>query len=280
MTLTDNAAGWVRELRNVNVINHRRGKRIINTSWGLKPVLFYLRGFPVEAYPVFVSLALLSGIFVYIIELRRDHIESANAFYIAMFAILGGVIGSKLPIILIYWQELNSSPHPFAVLLSGRTIVGGLIGGAAGTFLAKKLFKIKERLGNQIAIPVTVGMAVGRVGCLLRGCCYGKATSLPWGIDLGDHVARHPSQLYEILFDILLAFYLAWRKKQGVEPGELFKIFLNGYLSFRFFLEFIRVEKIAFIGLTDFQVLCVISLIYINRNLGSKLFDRKKVLKV
>jgi len=233
----------------------------------------------VEAYPVFVLLALLSGIFVYLIELRRDRIESANALYIAIFAIVGGIIGSKLPIILIYWHELNSSPNSLDVLVSGRTIVGGLIGGALGTFLAKKLFHIKERLGNQIAIPVAVGMAVGRVGCLLRGCCYGQATSLPWGIDLGDHIARHPTQLYEMLFDILLVFYLAWRKKQGVEAGELFKIFLNGYLSFRFFLEFIRVEKIGFIGLTDFQVLCVISLVYINRNLGSKLFDRKKVLK-
>jgi len=233
----------------------------------------------VEAYPVFVLLALLSGIFVYLIELRRDRIESANALYIAIFAIVGGIIGSKLPIILIYWHELNSSSNSLDVLVSGRTIVGGLIGGALGTFLAKKLFHIKERLGNQIAIPVAVGMAVGRVGCLLRGCCYGQATSLPWGIDLGDHIARHPTQLYEMLFDILLAFYLAWRKKQGVEAGELFKIFLNGYLSFRFFLEFIRVEKIGFIGLTDFQVLCVISLVYINRNLGSKLFDRKKVLK-
>ena len=232
-----------------------------------------------EAYPVFVLLALLSGIFVYLIELRRDRIESANALYIAIFAIVGGIIGSKLPIILIYWHELNSSPNSLDVLVSGRTIVGGLIGGALGTFLAKKLFHIKERLGNQIAIPVAVGMAVGRVGCLLRGCCYGQATSLPWGIDLGDHIARHPTQLYEMLFDILLVFYLAWRKKQGVEAGELFKIFLNGYLSFRFFLEFIRVEKIGFIGLTDFQVLCVISLVYINRNLGSKLFDRKKVLK-
>jgi len=234
----------------------------------------------VEAYPVFVLLALLSGILVYLIELRRDRIQSANAFYIAMFAIVGGIIGSKLPIILIYWQELNSSPNHLNVLLSGRTIVGGLIGGTLGTFLAKKLFNIKERLGNQIAIPVAFGMAVGRVGCLLKGCCYGQATSLPWGIDLGDHILRHPTQLYEMFFDILLAFYLAWRKKHGVEPGELFKIFLNGYLSFRFLLEFIRVGKISYIGLTDFQVLCVISLVYINRNLGSKLFDRKKVLKV
>jgi len=233
----------------------------------------------VEAYPVFVLLALLSGIFVYLIELRRDRIESANALYIAIFAIVGGIIGSKLPIIVIYWHELNSSSNSLDVLVSGRTIVGGLIGGALGTFLAKKLFHIKERLGNQIAIPVAVGMAVGRVGCLLRGCCYGQATSLSWGIDLGDHIIRHPTQLYEMLFDILLAFYLAWRKKQGVEAGELFKIFLNGYLSFRFFLEFIRVEKIGYIGLTDFQVLCVISLVYINRNLRSKLFERKKVLK-
>lgn len=238
---------------------------MLNEAWGLKPVLFYIGKFPIEAYPIMLLIALLTGIVIYIWQLRRDGIHSSNALYIAIFAIFGGTIGAKLPLIFIYWQELNSNPDSLNILLSGRTIVGGLIGGAAGTFLAKKMFGIKERLGNQIAIPVAAAMAVGRIGCLLRGCCYGKAATLPWAVDFGDHILRHPTQLYEIIFDLLLVAFLSWKKKQNIKPGELFRTFLNSYLSFRFVLEFIRVEKVSILGLTDFQLLCMISLIYINR---------------
>lgn len=239
---------------------------MINETWGLKPILFYIGRFPVESYPVFLFIALVTGIIVYMIQLKLDRITKSNALYIAIFAIIFGTIGSKLPIIIMYWNQINSDPNSLDILMSGRTIVGGLIGGAAGTFLAKKIFKIKERLGNQIAIPVAAGMAVGRLGCLMRGCCYGKPTGLPWGIDFGDHIMRHPTQIYEMIFNVALVFVLAWKKTRGVKPGELFRIFLNCYMSFRFLLEFIRVEKISFIGLTDFQLLCVVSLFYINRH--------------
>jgi prolipoprotein diacylglyceryltransferase len=249
---------------------------MLNETWGLKPVLFYIGKFPVEAYPVFLLIALLAGIGAYIWQLRKDGIHSSNALYIAIFAIFGGTIGAKLPLIFIYWQELNSNPESMNILLSGRTIVGGLIGGAAGTFLAKRIFGIKERLGNQIAIPIALAMAIGRIGCLLRGCCYGEPTLLPWGLDFGDHILRHPTQAYEMVFDLLLVAFLIWKKKQDPKPGQLFRIFLNSYLSFRFVLEFIRVEKGSFIGLTDFQLICMISLIYINRKeIWHMIFRRK-----
>ncbi len=249
---------------------------MLNEAWGLKPVLFYIGKFPVEAYPVFLLLAFATGIGVYIWQLRRDGIRSSNALYIAIFAIFGGTIGAKLPLIFIYWNELNSNPQNMNILLSGRTIVGGLIGGAAGTFLAKRMFGIKEKMGNQIAIPVAIAMAVGRIGCLLRGCCYGKPTGLPLGVDFGDHILRHPTQAYEIIFDILLVVFLIWKKKQEIKRGELFRIFLSSYMSFRFLLEFIRVEKVSFLGITDFQLLCIISLIYINRNeILNKIFRKK-----
>jgi phosphatidylglycerol:prolipoprotein diacylglycerol transferase len=253
---------------------------MLNITWGLKPVLFYIGAIPVESYGVFMVLALIVGFLIYYRQLQKDQVKSSNALYIVIFALIGGVIGSKIPILIIYWKEINAAPGSANILLSGRTIVGGLIGGAVGTFGAKKLFKIKERMGNQIAIPVAAGMAVGRIGCTLRGCCYGKPTSLPWGIDFGDQIYRHPTQIYEILFDVFLVLYLSWKKKGEVAPGELFKIFLNFYMSFRFFLEFIRVEKVSFIGLTAFQLLCVISLVYINRNAIILHLKRKGVKEV
>lgn len=233
------------------------------TNWGLKPVLFTIENIPIDAYSVFVFLGIAIGAIIYFFQLKSDGIKNNNAMYIAIFALVGGAVGAKLPLLFMYWNKINA--NEVDIYLSGRTIIGGLLGGAIGTFSAKKLFKIKQRMGNQLAIPVAVGMAIGRIGCLLKGCCYGKPTNSVWGVDFGDNILRHPTQIYEMTFDFLLAGYLFWRKKQGVESGQLFTIFLNFYLGFRFIIEFIRVEQVAFWGLTDFQILCMVSLLYINR---------------
>lgn len=236
-----------------------------NELWGLKPVLFNIGEFPIESYPVMLFISLMVGGAIYLWQLKKDGIKSSNAFYIALFGIIGGTIGAKLPLIFMYWNELNTNANSLNNILQGRTVVGGLIGGTVSIFIAKKIFNIKERMGNQLAIPIAVGMAIGRIGCLLRGCCYGKETHLPWGIDFGDHILRHPTQIYEMIFDISMVIYLYIRKQKGVKPGQMYSIFLNGYLSFRFLLEFIRVEKVSSIGLTDFQILCIVGLIFINR---------------
>jgi phosphatidylglycerol:prolipoprotein diacylglycerol transferase len=179
----------------------------------------------------------------------------------------------------MYWNEINSNTNSINAVLQGRTIVGGLIGGTVSILIAKRIFNIKERMGNQLAIPITVAMAIGRVGCVLRGCCYGKETHLAWGVDFGDHILRHPTQIYEIIFDIAMVIYLSIRKRKrkGVKPGQLYSIFLNGYLSFRFVLEFIRVEKVSFILFTDFQILCIFGLLFINRKHLLSIFMRREV---
>lgn len=248
-----------------------------NESWGLRTVLFKIGDFPIEAYPVMLFLALLVGIGIYIWQLKKDGIKSSNAFYIALFGIVGGTIGAKLPLIFMYWNEINSNTNSLNTVLQGRTVVGGLIGGSISILIAKRIFNIKVRMGNQLAIPIVVAMAIGRVGCLLRGCCYGKETHLPWGIDFGDHISRHPTQIYEIIFDVAMVIYLSIRKRKGVKPGQLYSIFLNGYLNFRFLLEFIRVEKVSFIFLTDFQLLCIVGLLFINRKYLLSIFMRREV---
>ena len=247
-----------------------------NEAWGLRPVLFKIGDYSIESYPVLLFIALLTGIFIYVWQLRKDGIKSSNAFYIALFGIVGGTIGAKLPLIFMYWNEINSSTNSLNSVLQGRTIVGGLIGGTVSIFIAKRIFNIKERMGNQLAVPIVVAMAIGRVGCVLRGCCYGKETNLAWGINFGDHILRHPTQIYEIIFDISMVIYLCKRKRKGVKPGQLYSIFLNGYLSFRFLLEFIRVEKVSFIFFTDFQMLCIVGLLFINRRYLKSIFMRRE----
>ncbi|MGE5473361.1 MAG: prolipoprotein diacylglyceryl transferase [Ignavibacteriales bacterium] len=245
---------------------------IYPANWGVRPVLFNLGGLPVPSYSFFVLLGLAAGIAFYFIDARKNKAANENTFFIFIAALTFGALGAKLPIWIANYQLIMANPTNLSLLLSGRTIIGGLIGGTIGVILTKKVLKIKDKRGNQFAPAGAIGIAIGRIGCFLRGCCYGIPKYASWGVDFGDGVLRHPTQLYEAVFDFCLFIYLLIIRKNVTEPGKLFRIFLNWYFAFRFFIEFIRVEKIAFLGLTGFQLVSIMVLLYINRKLIAELF--------
>jgi prolipoprotein diacylglyceryltransferase len=109
--------------------------------------------------------------------------------------------------------------------------------------------RIKRRLGVTVAtgdvlvMPLVLGIAVGRIGCFLSGLAdrtYGVATALPWGVDFGDGVARHPTQLYEIAFLAAFAVVLVVLTPRLSVAGDRFKWFMIAYLTFRFAIDFIK----------------------------------------
>jgi prolipoprotein diacylglyceryltransferase len=98
--------------------------------------------------------------------------------------------------------------------------------------------------------PLIAGIAIGRMGCFLAGLAdhtYGVATGLPWGVDFGDGVFRHPTQLYEIGFLLILGIGLAVYARRKGRNGELFRLFMFGYLSWRLFIEFYK-PRLELIG--------------------------------
>ncbi len=118
-------------------------------------------------------------------------------------AVAGAALGSKilfwLEDPLLTWQNL----HNPAYLIGGKTIVGALIGGLITVEIAKHHIGIQQSTGDLYAIPLALGIAIGRIGCFLTGLAdntYGTPTNLPWGINFGDGIPRHPTQLYEMLF--------------------------------------------------------------------------------
>lgn len=221
-------------------------------AWGIRPVLFTLGGQPVSSYAFFVALGLVAAIGAYYLAIRRRGVGS-DGLYIALAAAVGGILGSKIPIWIANLREILTDPGRLELLLSGRTIVGGIVGGALAVYLTKKRLGITRRLGNHLVAPLCIGIFFGRIGCFLAGCCYGRATSLPWGVDFGDGMARHPTQLYEALFVLaLLAYALAMGDR--LAPGELFGRFMIAYFAGRFAWEFIRVNPASALGLTYYQI--------------------------
>lgn len=234
-------------------------------GWGIRSVLFSVAGYPVQSYTLFVTLGLVAAIVVYYLNTRGRSVGN-NALYIAIAAAVGGIIGSKLPIWIVNLPAILADPGRLDLLLSGRTIVGGIIGGALAVYLTKKKMHITQRLGNYLVPSLCIGIFFGRIGCFFAGCCYGVTTSLPWGVDFGDRLARNPTQLYEALF-VLGMFAYSQLKKDAYEPGELFRRFMIAYFGWRFLVEFIRVNPVSGMGLTYYQIVSLgVVLFYVFKN--------------
>ena len=170
---------------------------------------------------------------------------------IGLGAFCGAMIGAKLPFVLADWEGLGSGAAWFG---NGKTIVFGLVGGYIGVELAKWSMEIRTKTGDSFAVPVAAAVAVGRLACFVGGCCYGIPTSLPWAVDFGDGVPRHPTQLYEFAFHATAAGVLFTLQQRQLLRYQLIKLYIIAYLAFRFATEFIRPEQVLWVGLTGYQL--------------------------
>jgi len=169
---------------------------------------------------------------------------------LALAGFIGGALGAKLPFVLGAADGLLSDTAWFR---DGKTITTGLIGGYLGVEIAKLLMRIHVKTGDSFALPLALAMAVGRWGCFFNGCCYGAATDLPWGVDFGDDVRRHPTQLYESVFHLGMAVVLWQLLRHGALRYQHLKLYLIAYGVYRFLTEFIRPEPPYWLDLTFYQ---------------------------
>jgi prolipoprotein diacylglyceryltransferase len=232
------------------------------------PYTIHIGGHPILLHAVFEFLAIFIA-YRYFNWLKRkegDDITTDNRLYILAAAAIGAVVGSHVLGALENVPEWQKSPSFWMYLYGNKTLVGGLIGGLAGVELIKKAIGERRNSGDLFTFPLLLGMIIGRIGCFSAGVfeeTYGVRSQLPWAMDMGDGVLRHPVTLYEIVFLILLWAWLLWFKKAAtIQPGALFKIFIISYLEFRFFLDFIKPCWRFAYGLGSIQLACLAGIIY------------------
>lgn len=247
----------------------------ISDAWGIRPILFRIGHISIPSYSFFVGLALLLGVAVFAWEARRNRRLNEQSWLILASALFFGALGAKIPIWIGYYRQIIKAwPDP-SLLLSGRTIVGALIGGTIGVILVERWLKTDQKMGNEITPALAIGMAVGRIGCFFRGCCYGIPTHAAWGVNFGDGILRYPTQLAESAFGIAFFIVYFWLRKKVTEPGKIFTIFLTSYLIFRFCIEFFRAGRFGFWGLTGFQWAALVSLVVLNGRAGWERWVRR-----
>ncbi len=220
---------------------------------------------------VFESLAYIVAFRIYVRERQQtgDFLETETRWNIIVAAVVGAAIGAKV----LFWLENPlRTAHEWRnveYLLTGKTIVGALLGGTLAVEFTKWRTGIRRRTGDLFAFPLAIGIAIGRIGCFLAGKqddTYGSATSLPWGIDLGDGVRRHPVQLYEVAAMVALAILLSRIHAPRFAEGDRFRIFALYYYSWRLFVDFLK-PGVRMGGLTALQWACAIAVLWYARDL-------------
>ncbi len=217
---------------------------------GVHKVLISPFGFDIYSY----GLALV-GSFIAAIALAtrmaRARGESDDNFIaeLTTMAIVVGLVGCRLGFVVQYPGHYLR--HPLQILNfreGGMTILGGLVAAAVvlGLYFHKKKIPALNVL-DLLAAPTLLGMAIGRIGCIMHGCCYGQVCDLPWGITypegaLGSLVPgpRHPTQVYEMVLDLLLMGFIIWWWPRMKFAGQAFYTVLLGYGGIRMFSEFYR----------------------------------------
>lgn len=214
-----------------------------------------------SVHTVFESLAYFLGFQLFRFRRRRqgDFLPWMERLVLLAAMIAGGAIGSKL----LAWLEdpFRSWAHrtDIVYLMSGKTVIGGLLGGLLAVEWMKKALGLTRRTGDLYAVPLAAGIAIGRIGCFLEGLAdgtYGLPTNLPWGVDFGDGIPRHPTQLYEIAFLLGLIVVLLRREREPHREGDLFRLFLVAYMGFRLIVEFWK-PGVPLLGLTSLQWACL-----------------------
>jgi len=217
------------------------------------PEIFRIGSFPINTYGVFLALAFLCAILITVKLAARDGLPREKIYDLCLWMLLCSLIGSK---ILMLFTEPEYRDHPLQLLSldflrSGGVFYGGLIGAIVSGYLLMRRYKLPWwKTADACAPGIAIGNFFGRQGCFAAGCCWGKPTTLPWGVkftELGHEITGvptdvrlHPTQLYESFAMLLVFFFLLWLHKHRRFNGQVILLYALLYSAIRFVIEFWR----------------------------------------
>ena len=213
------------------------------------PVAFYLGSLPILWYGVMMALAFLAGLWTATRRARLANISGDVIADVTLWLMLGSIVGARFVYVTTYWkQEFTDQPFReiFMIQHGGLVYYGGLVGATLAGIIYIRWKKLPVwKIADVLAPSIALGSVFGRIGCLLNGCCYGRACDLPWAIHFpADHETRgggvHPTEIYDALLNLGLYFFLAWLFRRKKFDGQIFTIYLIFYAVFRSTVEYFR----------------------------------------
>jgi len=234
----------------------------------MSPIAFTIGAVIVRWYGVMIALGVMLLVLWMLREVRHGtRLSYDTIITAALVAIPSAIIISRLLYVIDRWVYVGN-PGPIWGF-EGLTIWGAVLGATLGIWVYSRLTKFPYgHFMDLVVLPTILAQALGRVGCTINGCCYGVETSLPWGVvythpesyaRLG--VAVHPTQVYEIVF-LLVVFGVLFALRKRFQPeGSLFLIYLSVYSLWRVGIDFIRDGTPFLFGLHQAQVIGIVVLL-------------------
>jgi len=232
------------------------------------PIIFRIGPIAIYSYGVMLVLAFIISTSLAKKKAKQEGFSPEMVINLSTYLLVGGIIGARFFYVIMNWDEYKNFPLGIIMIQrGGLCFYGALLGGllAGGIFLRKyKLSFLK--VADFVSPYISLGQAIGRIGCFLRGCCYGKETSFFIRIRFPDEfVYRHPTEIYASLLNFLIFLILTHFYKKKKFSGEIFLLYLMLYSLKRFFLDFLRGDlPVIYFGLTIFQLTSFFLFIFVS----------------
>ncbi len=253
----------------------------------MRQVLFEIPGIHLKifGFGVMLCLAFFGAIYLAAWRAKREKLDPETVYDLALWILVGGLLGARLFYVWQYWGvRIHSLLDIVKIWEGGIVFYGGVMGASAAAFVYWLLRRFPFRpMLDVIAPSIALGLALGRVGCFLNGCCYGDQCDLPWAVSFPresppwvDQVRRgmipiasthslpiHPTQLYSSIDGLILLALLSAYFPLRRRDGEVMALLLVTYPITRFLIEILRGDEAAFLnGLTISQNVSVLTLLF------------------
>ena len=219
------------------------------------PHLFHIGSFALPTYGFMAALGMIAGLSVVFHLARLRGMDADQMWNLGGIAAFSGIVGSKLLMLLVDWRDYAANPasiFSMATLQSGGVFSGGLVLAIACCWWYVRRHRISFLSAADFFAPgVAIGHALGRIGCFSAGCCYGRETTMPWGVTFHNPWAAefsgtplgkplHPTQLYEFVAEAINFAFLFWLCKRKRFEGQIIALYMIIYGTERFVFEFFR----------------------------------------
>ena len=221
----------------------------------MHPVLFHVGHWTLHTYGLLVAAGVLLGLWLARHQAVRAGLNAERVWNLGIYMVLAALLGAKLWLVMADWSYYVAHPREIfgaSTLLSGGAYYGGFLTALGVAWLYARHFRLRFLLlAGVYAAPLALGHAIGRLGCFAAGCCYGRPTSLAWGVTFTDPYASelagtplgvplHPTQLYEAAAEFLILAILIFLGRRQRFAGQLFAVYAVLYGSARGAIEFFR----------------------------------------
>ncbi len=238
----------------------------------MHPVLLQVGSLKIYSYGVFVAIGFLAALWVSGREIARRGLDREKFLDMGFWVVLSAIAGARTFHVLVYWRQYAEAPGEILKLWNGGLVFyGGFIAATAACILYLRRHRMPFLpVADASAIGIPLGLAFGRLGCTSAGCCFGKATTLPWAITFTDpaclaplHVPLHPTQIYESIAGFAIFGFLYVTRDRFRTPGMRFWTMLILYGTARSFFEIFRDDPRGFLGpFSESQVVSAVFIIY------------------